>query len=115
MVSFSGATAASVPQLENFISLVGAVASAALAIIFPPLFHILTFKDKGLKKIWFLKNVFIMTVGVLGFVFGTYTSVVAIIKGFHNSPHISNSTVVPTTLSPNVTTHPTTFQSVRLF
>jgi len=98
MVIVTCGLAAGIPQLTNFISLLGAVSSSALAIIFPPLLHILTFKGHGLSFCSVLKDIFIILVGILGFLFGTYTSVIAIIKGFemsadvHSGSSLSNST-----------------------
>ena len=93
--SFVGGLAAGIPQLDNFISLLGAISSSALAIIFPPLLHILTFKGHGLGACSVLKDIFIISVGILGFLFGTYTSILAIIKGFENSAHIGNGSLLP--------------------
>ena len=96
----SGGLAVGIPQLSNFISLLGAVSSSALAIIFPPLLHILTFKGHGLSCCSVLKDSFIILVGILGFLFGTFTSVIAIIKGFevsanvHSGSSLSNSTAL---------------------
>ena len=88
---------AAIPQVENFISLIGAVASSSLALIFPALFHILTFKRNGLLWWEYVKDVFIMVVGFTGFVLGGYTSVVNIIAGFetHHSPIHNSTTVTP--------------------
>ena len=80
--SFSGGIAIGIPQLDNFISLLGAVSSSALAIIFPPLFHILTFRGEGLTIFGFFKDILIIVIGFLGFIFGTYTAILAIITGF---------------------------------
>lgn len=81
----SAALAASIPQLDNFIALIGAVASSGLAIIFPPLFHILTFRKNGLTILELIKDIFIMSVGVIAFAVGGYTAVTNIVKGFESS------------------------------
>ena len=82
-----------VPDLEKFISLIGSVASASLALIFPPLFHILTFRKVGLSKFAYAKDILIILFGVIAFAFGGYTSVADIIKGFIPSHKLHNSTI----------------------
>jgi len=70
--------AAIIPNLGSIISLVGAVSSSTLALIFPPLIEIVTFWPNGGlgKNYWILwKDISIMIFGILGFIFGTYTSV----------------------------------------
>lgn len=87
---FLGGLAIGIPQLDNFISLLGAVSSSALAIIFPPLLHIATFKGHGLSVCSAMKDIFIILIGVVGFLFGTYTSIIAIIKGFELSSELAS-------------------------
>lgn len=62
------------------ISLVGAVSSSALAIVFPSIIEIITFWPHNLGKYnWMLwKDILIIIFGLLGFVFGTYTSIAKI-------------------------------------
>jgi proton-coupled amino acid transporter len=66
-----------IPNLGAVISLVGAVSSSTLALIFPPVIEIITFWHKGFGKYsWILwKDIFIMIFGLLGFVFGSYVSI----------------------------------------
>ncbi|XP_057312174.1 neutral amino acid uniporter 4-like [Hydractinia symbiolongicarpus] len=85
LVLLTSALAASIPQLDNFIALIGAVASSGLAIIFPPLFHILTFRKNGLTILELIKDIFIISVGVIAFAVGGYTAVTNIVKGFDSS------------------------------
>lgn len=82
LVVFTFLLAAMIPNLGAVISLVGAVSSSTLALIFPPLIEIVTFWPDGLgKNYWILwKDIAIMTFGICGFVFGTYTSVAQIIN-----------------------------------
>lgn len=74
--------AACIPRLESIISLVGAVSSSALALIAPPIIEIVTFWPVGFGKyngmLW--KDIGILIFGLLGFVFGTYTSVADILN-----------------------------------
>lgn len=82
LVVFTFLLAAMIPNLGAVISLVGAVSSSTLALIFPPLIEIVTFWPDGLgKHYWVLwKDIGIMMFGICGFVFGTYTSVAQIIN-----------------------------------
>lgn len=70
-----------VPNLGPIISLVGAVSSSTLALIFPPLIEIITFWPNKLgKHNWVLwKDVGIMLFGILGFIFGSYASIMEIL------------------------------------
>ncbi|KAJ8896189.1 hypothetical protein PR048_001532 [Dryococelus australis] len=69
--------AAAIPNLGVVISLVGAVSSSTLALIFPPLIEIVTFWHVGLGSgNWILwKNLAIMAFGLCGFGFGSYVSI----------------------------------------
>lgn len=84
LVLFTAALASSIPFLDDFIALIGAVASAGLAIIFPPLFHILTFRKNGLHPLALIKDLLIMFIGVVGFGVGSFTAIRTIIKDFRN-------------------------------
>ncbi|XP_074601892.1 proton-coupled amino acid transporter 1-like isoform X1 [Brevipalpus obovatus] len=77
LVSFTFLIAAMVPELDTIISLVGALSSSCLALIFPPLIDIFVRwndEDSAKRSIGIIKNVCIMTLGVLGFITGTYAS-----------------------------------------
>ncbi|XP_058061139.1 proton-coupled amino acid transporter-like protein CG1139 isoform X1 [Anopheles bellator] len=82
LVLFTFMLAAMVPNLGAVISLVGAVSSSTLALIFPPIIEIVTFWPNGLgRHYWVLwKDLTIMVFGILGFVFGTYTSIAQILN-----------------------------------
>ena len=58
-----------------------------------------TFKGHGLSVWSAIKDIFIITIGIVGFLFGTYTSIIAIIKGFEVSADIvpGSSTITNTT------------------
>lgn len=74
--------AAIIPKLESIISLVGAVSSSTLALIFPPLIEMITFwpNNQG-QRFWVLwKDIAIMCFGILGFVFGSYSSIAELLK-----------------------------------
>ncbi|CAG9858641.1 unnamed protein product [Phyllotreta striolata] len=73
--------AIAIPNLGAVISLVGAFSSSALALIFPPLIEIITFwPDKLGTSKWILwKDIFIIAFGFVGFVVGSYVSLLNII------------------------------------
>lgn len=82
--------AAIVPNLGPIISLVGAVSSSTLALIFPPLIEIITFWPHRMGKYYWVlwKDIAIMIFGILGFFFGSYASIVALL---HPTPEASAS------------------------
>ena len=77
--------AASIPQLDLMISLVGALASSALALIFPPAIELLTLPTEslGVCKWKVIKDIAIMAFGLIGFFTGTVTTVMQIIDSFN--------------------------------
>lgn len=68
-----------VPNLSSVISLVGALSSSTLALIFPPLIEAITFWDRGLSTGTLIKDITIAIFGFVGFIFGTYVSIYEII------------------------------------
>lgn len=76
--------AVAIPELHLFISLIGAFASSVLAIIIPPILQIMLFynvtEPRWQKILWIAKSVFIVAVGVLGFLTGTFTAVQNIVN-----------------------------------
>ncbi|XP_055303048.1 proton-coupled amino acid transporter-like protein CG1139 isoform X2 [Sitodiplosis mosellana] len=74
--------AALVPNLGPIISLVGALSSSTLALIFPPLIEIVTFGPERMGRYyWRLwKDLAIMIFGILGFFFGSYASIMALLN-----------------------------------
>ncbi|XP_063986167.1 proton-coupled amino acid transporter 1-like isoform X3 [Diachasmimorpha longicaudata] len=93
--------AEAIPNLGNFISLVGAVSSTALALLFPPIIELVVCAGNNtLGPIKIMKNVFILLIGLLGFLTGTYESLTKIIDSFSES---SNSTSPLNSSTHNVT------------
>lgn len=76
--------AAAIPNIGLFISLVGAVASSTLAIIFPPIIEMVTFWPR-LSSFTLMKCICILLFGIFSFVSGTYASVTAIITYFQDA------------------------------
>ncbi|KOC67447.1 Proton-coupled amino acid transporter 4 [Habropoda laboriosa] len=75
--------AEAVPQLGLFISLVGAVSSTALALIFPPIIEmVVCWQNASLGFCTISKDIVIVLIGLLGFVTGTYESLNSIIRAF---------------------------------
>jgi len=72
-----------IPHLALFISLVGAFAGASLALIFPPIIDLLCqhARKRLTLGIW-IRNLSLVTFGLLGFTTGTYSSMVQIVKAF---------------------------------
>ena len=87
--------ALSIPNLGDLITLVGALACSALALVFPALIHVLTFWKQPNKRcvgclpkpFWIVKDVAIIFLGVAGFLFGTFASFYRVIK--HQSNDLS--------------------------
>ncbi|KAF5271051.1 hypothetical protein FQR65_LT00470 [Abscondita terminalis] len=69
-----------IPFLDLFISLLGAFCSTAIALIFPPVLEFVTSSE--ITKWVVIKNLFIISVGLLGCVTGSYESIRLIIKAF---------------------------------
>ncbi|CEF68572.1 Amino acid transporter, transmembrane family-containing protein [Strongyloides ratti] len=79
LVLFILSLAELIPHLALFISLVGSFAGTALALLFPPVIELLVYysQDRLTSIVW-IKNIFLMSFGLLGFVTGTYSSLKAI-------------------------------------
>lgn len=73
--------AALIPKLDLFISLVGAVSSSILALVFPPMLEMVTFWSQTTKWL-IIKNALITVFGVLVFATGTYASIAALVTEF---------------------------------
>jgi len=86
LVLFTFGLAAAIPQLDLFISLVGAVSSSTLALMAPPLIDTVTYwQSNSMSKLRIAKNCGIFLFGFTGFLTGTYASLVKI--GEYFFPH----------------------------
>ncbi|KAM6977877.1 proton-coupled amino acid transporter 1 [Aplochiton taeniatus] len=79
LVVFTCALAILIPELDLVISLVGSISSSFLALIFPPILQILAYHNEGLSPWVIVKNFVISSIGLVGFVTGTYVSIQQII------------------------------------
>ena len=79
--SFSVTLAAAIPKLDLFISLVGAMSSSTLALMAPPIIDTVTNWEK--LSAWRVsRNLFLFTLGFLGFLTGTFVSLKNIVHYF---------------------------------
>ncbi len=103
---FVASLALAVPDLGDLISLVGAVASNALALIFPPLLNMLVFYNSAhlpwtattpseaiWQALWMTKDASIVLLGLVGFVLGTYATIDNIIDFFEHNTSKENTCI----------------------
>lgn len=94
--------AIAIPDLGPFISLVGAVCLSFLGLIFPSVIETVTYwnKPNGLGRCnWILwKNCFLICFGILGFLTGSYVSILDIINSTGESASLPTN--VTTTIRP---------------
>ena len=84
-IVYSVILAVSIPKLDLMISLVGSLASGVVALIFPPLIQIVTFLPDNQVTRWMVfKNIVIMIIGFIGFLTGSVTTVISIVKSFRD-------------------------------
>ncbi|XP_022208913.2 proton-coupled amino acid transporter 1 [Drosophila obscura] len=84
MVIITLAIAEMVPALGLFISLIGALCSTALALVFPPVIELIASSEpnKGPGLFVSTKNLIILVVAMLGFFTGSYESLKQIVNHF---------------------------------
>ncbi|XP_055941372.1 proton-coupled amino acid transporter 1-like isoform X2 [Argiope bruennichi] len=76
--------AIAIPNLDLLISLVGALASSSLALIFPPIIELCTVWNSNMSprkfRLVLMKDIFIVIFGIFGSVIGTYTVISEIVE-----------------------------------
>lgn len=77
LVAVTCGLAIGVPDLGDFIALVGASASSMLALVFPPLVDSLVERKSSMLRL--LKNIIIILMGIVGGIIGTFISVESIV------------------------------------
>jgi proton-coupled amino acid transporter len=81
MVMLTFSLAAAIPKLDLFISLVGSVSSSTLALMAPAVIDTVTQGDRCTSS-RAAKNVALFLIGFVGFLTGSYVSIMNIIKYF---------------------------------
>jgi len=88
LITLTVVLAVVVPTISPFISLIGALCFSMLGLIVPALIEIVTFWDNGLGphrwRLW--KNIIVSIFGVIALLFGSYTSIVEIVKLYKETP-----------------------------
>lgn len=88
IVLITAGIALGLPDLGDLISLIGAFACCSLAFIIPPFLELLIiFPRRSITSLWLplcLKDIAIIIMGVCGFIFGTYATLVNIYDFFLN-------------------------------
>ena len=107
LIFFSVLLAVAVPTIGPFIALIGALCFSFLGLIIPLLIEIVTYWDVGFGPCnWvIIKNIFLFIFGVLALIFGSYTSIVDIVKLYVPQDEVLNGHGFPNTtyLPENVT------------
>ena len=89
-----GVIAITIPQLDNFMALVGSLSGAAVALVLPPILHTLCFWNEGLTNRELHINILITIVGIVGSAAGTISAIFAIVHRFQEYPHSTRPTKV---------------------
>ena len=88
---FLGLLAICIPQLDNFIALVGSVCGATVGMILPPLLHFTYNWDRGLSKYQLGLDIFLLLLGIFACITGTFSTLYAIFHRFVHHPNATKS------------------------
>jgi len=75
----------SIPQLDNFIALVGALGGTCIALILPPILHTLCYWDYGISYKQLIINFAIIMIGIFACFAGTIATVSSIMDNYINN------------------------------
>ena len=85
-IQILGLLAICIPQLDNFMALVGSLCGVSVALVLPPILHSLCHWDYGISKWQIVVNFSITIIGVFAAVTGTVATVHAIYLTYTNVP-----------------------------
>ena len=80
-----------IPQLDNFMALVGSVCGVAVGLVLPPILHILCYWNQGLSNAQLVLNVTITIIGVFACVTGTVSTIYSIMHRYIHYPGATKS------------------------
>lgn len=77
-----------IPALNAFISLIGALCSSGLALIFPPFIQFVSAYGNGSSPsvVTVVKNIIILVLALFGLITGTYESIHALVNILNDGP-----------------------------
>lgn len=84
LVLFTLGLAIAIPQLDNYMALIGCSTATIVTFIFPPILHTICFWNEGLAKWQLILSTVTLLFGALSFASGTYSCILSIIKRFQN-------------------------------
>ena len=91
---YSGVLGICIPQLDNFMALVGSVCGVSVGMILPPIIHALCFWNQGLTPRQLVIDVVIIGIGVFTFVTGFTSSLYSIFNRFVEYPGQTTGPIV---------------------
>lgn len=71
-----------IPDMIEFMNLIGAISSSTLAFILPPLMYIKVTGIRNISKLTLVFNIFIMLFGAAGGAYSFYVSLVQLIDSY---------------------------------
>ena len=83
-----------IPQLDNFMALVGSVSGVSVGMILPPVIHARCFWNQGLTSRQFILDVVVVAIGVFTFLTGFTSSMYSIFNRFVEFPGQTTGPIV---------------------